>query len=188
MGQLTSFIFIVWIIFWVCWVVAAFSSKKNTTFNSGRNAIIRIPTVLIFIVIIELARNISGITYSNLVIHIQVIRSMGLIIFLAGLGLAAWARLYLGKNWGMPMSQKEKPELVTSGPYRYIRHPIYTGIIFALAGTALAVSLVWLLAVVFAAFNFIYSALQEEKYMTKQFPKQYDRYKRTSKMLIPYIY
>lgn len=63
-----------------------------------------------------------------------------LAIWVLGLGLAVWARIYLGRNWGMPTSTKEDPELVTSGPYRTIRHPIYTGILLAMIGSAIAVT------------------------------------------------
>ena len=60
-------------------------------------------------------------------------------MFASGIGLAIWARIHLGRNWGMPTSQKADPELVTTGPYRFVRHPIYTGLLVALLGTALAV-------------------------------------------------
>jgi protein-S-isoprenylcysteine O-methyltransferase Ste14 len=49
---------------------------------------------------------------------------LGLALFSAGLGFAIWARVRLGRNWGIPMTQKDEPELVTSGPYHLVRHPI----------------------------------------------------------------
>jgi len=85
------------------------------------------------------------------------------------------------------MSQKQDPELVTSGPYRYIRHPIYTGILFAMLGSSLVSSLFWLMVFAISGIYFIYSALIEEKLMMKQFPKVYSDYKRKTKMLIPFI-
>ena len=111
----------------------------------------------------------------------------GLVIFLLGLALAVWARVYLGRNWGMPMSQKADPELVTTGPYGMIRHPIYSGIILGMAGTAIAVSLYWLVAVAILGAYFLYSAVVEERTMTKLFPAAYPPYKRATKMLIPYL-
>jgi protein-S-isoprenylcysteine O-methyltransferase Ste14 len=47
---------------------------------------------------------------------------------------AVWARLHVGRNWGMPMTQRAEPELVTSGPYRFVRHPIYSGLLTAMLG------------------------------------------------------
>jgi protein-S-isoprenylcysteine O-methyltransferase Ste14 len=87
----------------------------------------------------------------------------------------------------MPMTHKDNPDLVTTGPYHAIRHPIYTGIILGLLGTALATSLYLLIAAVLLAGYFVYSALNEERYMTEQFPDQYPEYKAHSKMLIPFV-
>ena len=56
---------------------------------------------------------------------------LGLALFVVGLGFAIWARVNIGRNWGTPMTQKDEPELVTSGPYRLVRHPIYSGILVA---------------------------------------------------------
>ena len=88
----------------------------------------------------------------------------------------------------MPMSEKADPELVTTGPYRSIRHPIYSGIILAMIGTTIAVSLDWLVAVVVIGGFFIYSAIMEERIMTGLFPSASLRaYKQSSKMLIPFL-
>jgi protein-S-isoprenylcysteine O-methyltransferase Ste14 len=86
------------------------------------------------------------------------------------------------------MTQKDEPELVTSGPYRLVRHPIYSGILVAGVGTALALNWVWLAAVVLPAVFFIYSATVEERYLTEQFPDEYPAYKRSTKMLVPYVF
>jgi protein-S-isoprenylcysteine O-methyltransferase Ste14 len=85
------------------------------------------------------------------------------------------------------MSQKVDPDLVTTGPYRTIRHPIYSGIILAMVGTAVAVSWYWLIAVALLGAYFVYSAVIEERYMTKLFPNSYPQYKRSTKMLIPFV-
>jgi protein-S-isoprenylcysteine O-methyltransferase Ste14 len=77
---------------------------------------------------------------------------------------------------------------VTTGPYRTVRHPIYSGIILALIGTTIAVSLYWLVAVVFAGAYFSFSATREERYMAEQFPNAYPEYKRSTKMLIPHVF
>ena len=85
------------------------------------------------------------------------------------------------------MMQRDKPELVTSGPYRLVRHPIYSGILVAGIGTAVALSWLWLTAVALAGVYFLYSARVEERYMTDQFPDAYPVYKRSTKMLLPFI-
>jgi len=116
------------------------------------------------------------------------INVFGVIIFLLGFILSMWARICLGKNWGMPMSVKEKPELVTKGPYAYVRHPIYTGMIFAMLGTTLVVTIFWLIPFIILSAYFIYSLKIEEREMLKQFPKDYMAYKRRTKALIPFVY
>jgi protein-S-isoprenylcysteine O-methyltransferase Ste14 len=113
--------------------------------------------------------------------------AIGLALFAAGLGFAIWARVHIGRNWGHPMSQKEDPELVTSGPYRYVRHPIYSGIILAGVGTAVGLGWPVLLAVGLAAIYFSYSATVEERFMTEQFPETYPAYRSTTKMLVPFV-
>jgi protein-S-isoprenylcysteine O-methyltransferase Ste14 len=95
--------------------------------------------------------------------------------------------VYLGRNWGMPMSQRADPELVTTGPYARIRHPIYSGVIIGTVGTEIAVSPYWLNAVAILGAYFLFSAMIEERTMARLFPAAYPPYKGTTKMLIPYI-
>jgi protein-S-isoprenylcysteine O-methyltransferase Ste14 len=114
--------------------------------------------------------------------------AVGLAVVAVGLGLAVWARLYLGRNWGMPMTQRVAPELVTGGPYRSIRHPIYTGIITAMIGTAIAISLYGLIPVALLSGYFVYSARTEERFLADEFPETFPAYKRSTKMLVPFLY
>ena len=85
------------------------------------------------------------------------------------------------------MTQRADPELVTTGPYRRVRHPIYSGIIVAMAGTAIAVSPSWLIAAAVLGAYFLVSAVTEERTMATLFPAAYPPYKRATKMLIPYV-
>ena len=78
--------------------------------------------------------------------------------------------------------------MVTSGPYRLVRHPIYSGILVAGLGTALALSWQWLVAVILAGVYFVYSATVEERYLIEQFPDSYPQLRRSTKMLFPYIF
>lgn len=109
-------------------------------------------------------------------------------LFALGLGSAIWARLNIGRNWGAPMSQKDEPELVTSGPYRLVRHPIYSGIVLAVLGTAIVLSWLFLAALVLAGVYFTYSARVEKRYLTEQVPDTYPVYRRSTKMLVPFIF
>ena len=108
-------------------------------------------------------------------------------MFASGLALAVWARVDLGRNWGMPMTQKAEPELVTSGPYRFVRHPIYSGLLAAILGTALATNLIGVIIVAILGAYFYYSATVEEKNLTVTFPAAYPAYRASTKMLIPFV-
>jgi protein-S-isoprenylcysteine O-methyltransferase Ste14 len=171
-----------WAAFWIYWLVAAFSMKRGHVQWSRQ---LRIRGVLIVLVI--LLSHAGAFGRGDL--HSNPLRAgLGLFLFALGLGFAIWARLHIGRNWGIPMSQKDDPELVTSGPYRLVRHPIYSGILLAGIGTAVALNWLWLIAVALAGLYFVYSALNEERYLTEQFPDTYPPYQHSSRMLVPFIF
>jgi protein-S-isoprenylcysteine O-methyltransferase len=116
-----------------------------------------------------------------------VLPAIGSMLCVAGIALAIWARLHLGRNWSPAPALKEGHELVTSGPYRLVRHPIYTGILTALLGSSL-VSIAALIALVVVGAMFIWRVGAEEKLMMQQFPNEYPQYKRNTRALIPYVW
>lgn len=176
-------IFVCWPVFWIYWIAASFGAKTGRT-RWGQFAGFRVAIILLILLLVR-ARVFKGHQYTATAS--PWLQGIGLAVFLLGLALAVWARIYIGRNWGMPMSEKADPELVTTGPYHTIRHPIYSGIILAMIGTAIAVSLYWLIAVVLIGGYFIYSATREERYMVQTFPEAYPRYQRSTKMLIPFV-
>jgi protein-S-isoprenylcysteine O-methyltransferase Ste14 len=111
----------------------------------------------------------------------------GVVLCVAGVGVAILARVYLGRNWGLPISRKESPELVTNGPYGYVRHPIYSGFMLAMLGTAIGASVFWVVPLILLGGYFVYSARLEEKIMIAQFPEQYPAYMRRTWMLLPLV-
>jgi protein-S-isoprenylcysteine O-methyltransferase Ste14 len=171
-----------WLVFWIYWLAASAGVKAGRT-RWTRFAGFRVAIVLVALLLLRL-----GVFKGRTVTRDPWLQVIGLVIFFLGLALAVWARVYLGRNWGMPMSEKADPELVTTGPYSTVRHPIYSGIILAMIGTTVAVSLYWLVAVVLVGAYFIYSAEMEERYMAGRFPDAYPKYKQSTKMLIPFIF
>jgi protein-S-isoprenylcysteine O-methyltransferase Ste14 len=142
-----------WAAFWIYWFVAAFSVKRGRVAWS-RELRIRVVLGVLAIVLIRFgAFRDQGLTFDPWR------AGVGLVLFAVGLGFAIWARLHIGRNWGAPMSRKNQPELVASGPYRLVRHPIYSGALLAGAGTAVAL-------------------------LTDTYPA----YKRSTKMLVPFIF
>ena len=173
---------VIWAVFWLYWFASAIGVKSGRG-RWGQFAATRIGIILIALLALRL-----GVLRGHEATNNPALWGIGLAVFLFGLGLAVWARLYLGRNWGMPMTEKAEPELVRTGPYRYVRHPIYSGILLGMAGTAVAVSVYWLIAVVVLGGYFIYSAFIEERNMTRLLPDAYPEYKRSTKMLIPFIF
>ena len=123
----------------------------------------------------------------SLAVHSPILGAIGAAVFVTGIALAIWSRIQLGRNWGMPMTQKAEPELVTSGPYRFVRHPIYSGLLAGLLGTALVTNLIGLFIVAILGAYFYYCASVEEKDLTATFPTVYPAYRTSTKMLIPFI-
>ncbi len=171
-----------WAAFWVYWLIAAFSTKKGRV-PWSRELRIRAVIVVIVILLVRL-----GAFRGNGLNTDPWRMGTGLVLFALGLAFAIWARIHIGRNWGGPMTQKDEPELVTSGPYRLVRHPIYSGILVAVVGTAVALDWRWLIAAVLAGVYFLYSATVEERYLTEQFPDDYPVYRRSTKMLVPFIF
>lgn len=170
-----------WGSFWLYWLVAAFSMKRGRVPWSRE---LRIRAVIAVVVILSIRLG----AFRGRHLDTDPWRAgIGLALFALGLALALWARLHIGRNWGTPMTQKDEPELVTSGPYRRVRHPIYSGILAAGVGTALALNWFWLAAVLLAGIYFVYGAFVEERYLTERFPQAYPDYKRSTKMLIPFV-
>jgi protein-S-isoprenylcysteine O-methyltransferase Ste14 len=170
---------VLWVVFWVYWLASAAGAKRGS--RSRRTWPPRLIIVVLVLVLLRVFRP------GSLAVDDPILEAVGTVLFLAGLGLAVWARIYLGNNWGMPMTQKDDPELVTSGPYRLVRHPIYSGILLAILGTTLATTLYWLIALIVMGAYFLYSARVEERLMAETFPEAYPSYRASTKMLIPFL-
>ena len=121
--------------------------------------------------------------------HTEAILNAALLLTVLGCGFAIWARVTLGANWSGRVTVKEGHELVTRGPYRIARHPIYTGILLALVGTALAVG-EWrgIVAIVVIAMAFVLKISQEERMMMQTFPAAYPEYRQRVKALVPGVF
>jgi protein-S-isoprenylcysteine O-methyltransferase Ste14 len=181
---------ICWLILLGCWLVMAFDTKKSVRKGSWRTgAYVRLAVLIALVLILRFpeGRHLLRHARYTFLFPGPLVRAIGVAICALGVALAIWARVYLGRNWGMPRSLKENPELVTNGPYAVIRHPIYSGILAAVLGSALAESGLWLLPFVLFCAYFIYSATREEKNMTRQFPGAYPDYKKRTWMIIPFV-
>lgn len=181
-----------WLAILTVWFAFAINSKR--TIRTSRwwwGTWIRVAVVIVVLLLLHTSLFVQHGLFDQIAISTSpnlVSGTLGALLCVTGIAFAIWARVHLGRNWGMPMSLKEKPDLVMSGPYRFVRHPIYTGVLVALFGTALTVDLIWIVLFVVFGVYFIYSARVEEKLMLQQFPAKYPDYKARTKMLIPFLF
>lgn len=113
---------------------------------------------------------------------------IGTLLVGAGLGFAVWARLHLGRNWSGTVTVKEGHTLITTGPYRVVRHPIYSGMVLALIGTALAIAAArGFIGAALILVGFLVKIAVEEARMSETFP-EYEDYCRHTSRLIPGVF
>jgi protein-S-isoprenylcysteine O-methyltransferase Ste14 len=176
-----------WLVFLVVWLIGALGAKRSTR-RSWASLGIRIAFIVLVLYLVEHHDFIALGIGSPLFQTTQALAALGAGLAALGVALAIWARFYLGRNWGMPMSHRVEPELVTTGPYAYIRHPIYTGILLAFLGSGLAGAVWGLVLLVGFSIYFVYSASVEERDMASKFPSTYLEYKQRTNMLIPWVW
>jgi protein-S-isoprenylcysteine O-methyltransferase Ste14 len=116
----------------------------------------------------------------------MIVYLLGLLMVVAGLAFAIWARVHLGRNWSGTVTVKENHELIRSGPYAIVRHPIYTGLLLAVLGTAIVFG-EWrgLLAFCFLTIALLLKLQREERFMEERFPDTYPSYCAQVPALIP---
>lgn len=175
---------IVWVLIWICTAVAF---RPDSQGASGRP---RIPprqrwfrVVLAVCILLAIrTHHLGGTSFG------RGVGWVGVVACVVGLGIATWARVCLGRSWGMPMTVRATPRLVRSGPYRVVRHPIYSGLLLALIGSAVATGPGWLVAVIGGGAYFVMSIRVEEADMAAMFPDEYPEYVEQTKRLIPFVY
>jgi protein-S-isoprenylcysteine O-methyltransferase Ste14 len=178
-----------WLVFIAYWAIAAVGAKRNVT---GTPWWTQIAARFAIVVLVLIALRVPLLSHELRAVQIWQVQSvalgiLGAALTVLGVGVAVLARTYLGRNWGMPMSRKQDPELVTGGPYAFVRHPIYSGITLMMLGSAIGGSIHWMLPLVLAVAYFAYSARREEELMRAQFPDAYPHYMRRTWMLVPFV-
>ena len=117
-----------------------------------------------------------------------VVEGLGLVLIVGGLGFAVWARLHLGQNWSGTVTVKVNHELIRSGPYAWVRHPIYSGMLLAMAGTALENrELRGVIATLLLVTAFWMKSRIEDAAMARTFGAEYEGYRRSTGALIPHF-
>ena len=178
----------VWIVFLVYWQIKAFNTKTTQRLEPVASRILRVLIFLIAIALLSIPRIPLPWIYVQLWPNSLLTFWLGAAITIAGLLFAVWARAYLGTNWSRSVTIKQGHELITTGPYAVVRHPIYTGILTGFLGMAIAISQVRgfiVLVLIFVAFWI--KLRMEEQWMRSQFGEAYATYAHQTAALVPYL-
>lgn len=193
-------ILISWAAFFLFWIVSAFNVKRDVRGGGMMSVWYRylLLRVIVVAAVIFVALRIStgtahystlDVSFARLIFAPPVVLGwIGAACAIAGVAFAIWARVYLGRNWSPAPAVKEDHELVTGGPYAYVRHPIYTGVILIGFGSALTGSALGLGIFVVMSAIFLLRVPREERIMLELFPNQYPAYQARTKRLIPFIW
>jgi protein-S-isoprenylcysteine O-methyltransferase Ste14 len=115
------------------------------------------------------------------------IEMLGAALAVAGVAFAIWARRHIGKNWSGTVTIKKEHELIRAGPYAHIRHPIYTGMLLAVVGTAIAIGEYRaLVALALLLIGFIAKAKREESFLATKFGPSFDEHRRRTGFFLPH--
>jgi protein-S-isoprenylcysteine O-methyltransferase Ste14 len=184
-------IFACWDIFILFWLINMFTNKRTVHRESAASRLAyTIPFLFAFWLMFGIAFRRRLHPFALVVLP----RSTGLDILalgitVLGLCLAIWARVTLGKNWSGSVTYKENHELIIRGPYAFVRHPIYSGMLLMFLGTALATGTVGsLLAFPILFVSFWIKYRQEEALMIEHFGNQYLDYMKHVRALIPFVF
>ncbi len=122
----------------------------------------------------------------NVLPHTLLFACAGVVLTLAGVGIAIWARLVLGRNWSGNVTLKQEHSLIRTGPYRWVRHPIYTGMLLAMLGTAIAEGQVCdFCGVALLLVSFHFKSRTEDDFMRRAFGAEHDAYREQTGALLP---
>jgi protein-S-isoprenylcysteine O-methyltransferase Ste14 len=184
-----TLIVVLWVIWLVVWTAAAFFVKRTQRKEPlGLILYERVP-VIVGAVMLVWPQWLPASLTKRLFIEGPGLALSALVLVIAGMLFAYWARVRLGRNWSGQIIVKNGHTLITSGPYRWVRHPIYSGMTTALVGTALAIGAPYgFIALALIVYGFLVRVRLEEVLMRDIFPGEYDRYSRHTARLIPGVY
>lgn len=178
-----------WLIFCLYWVVSALRVKRTQQMEAagrrfGTVAILAVAAFLLF------ARRVNlGILSQRLIPENEALKAVSIVLVASGVAIAIWARRHIGEYWSSRVALKEDHQLIQSGPYARVRHPIYSGILLAMIGTGLFVgewrAMIGVLLVFAAHWQ---KARREEKLLAEQFGSSYREYCGRTGSLIPRLH
>ncbi|HVP96378.1 isoprenylcysteine carboxylmethyltransferase family protein [Methanoregula sp.] len=179
---------LVWIVFYAYWLISAWQTRSPVKRTQSRLSFLMYGVIWVVIGLLFVSWISPELVAARLVPAGLIFTLAGLLITVAGLAFAVWARVHLGSNWSARPTIRTEHTLTRTGPYRYVRHPIYSGILLGLLGTAIGIGYFIIFACVLILLaGFVIKFRMEEKYLEEEFGEEYARYRQEVKALIPYV-
>ena len=175
-----------WIVFVLYWIVSAIRTRDTLqTESSGSRYAILLIEIAGFVL---LFRHSAGVGFLGERFMHRTLASaiIGSILTWVGIGLAIWARYHLAEYWSARITIKQDHQLIRTGPYARLRHPIYSGIILAAIGSAVVIDQ-WrcVLGVCLVLIGYCIKARKEETMLTQQFGDAFREHQKQTGFLIP---
>jgi protein-S-isoprenylcysteine O-methyltransferase Ste14 len=182
-----------WALFGMYWLIAARRGKvarsRESTSESPAYRLARLLLLAITFALLFAKWTAVGFLGKPSLPETPSIAYIGLALALAGMVIAMWARIHLGQYWSDKVVLKVDHQLISSGPYARMRHPIYSGVLLGVAGTALVVG-EWrgLLAFLLLLVNYAVKARREDNILAGAFAENFADHKRRAGFLLPRLY
>jgi protein-S-isoprenylcysteine O-methyltransferase Ste14 len=178
-----------WLLWCLYWFISARGTKSTARRESLASRVTHLTPLVIGLMLIAFARLPGNLWSGHVLPPSLALYWVGVGLTAAGLGFTVWARVHLGANWSGTVTLKESHELIRSGPYAWVRHPIYTGLLTATLGSAIARD-EWRAVIGFALVvaSLVWKLKLEERWMREIFGDQYVKYAREVRALVPGVY
>jgi protein-S-isoprenylcysteine O-methyltransferase Ste14 len=178
-----GYLWCAWVVIWMIWAIRTKPVQQRESISSRLSYTVLVVAAFWLIFGNDVPRDWLRV---RLYESSPMSAALGIAITAAGLAFSVWARAYLGTNWSSTVTVKVGHQLVRTGPYRWVRHPIYSGLILAMVGTAVERRQVrGIIAVALLYAGFKIKSRIEERAMTSTFGADYDDYSRTTGAIVP---
>ena len=178
----------IWAAFWVYWFISAARTRASTKRRQSFPPLLLVTFLLILAWALFAVVAPPGLLQERVLPANDWTLSTGLAFTALGLGFAVWARVHLGRNWSSRPTIRVGHTLVRTGPYRFVRNPIYTGLLIGFTGTAIVIGAFWaFVLILFLTAAFLMRIREEEKLLLGEFGEEYEKYRREVRALIPYL-
>jgi protein-S-isoprenylcysteine O-methyltransferase Ste14 len=185
--QLLHLLGAIWTVFGVYWLLAGTRGKQEQTSESPIYRALRLAIlVVVFTLLFAKWTARVGPLGSSFLIHRPVLGYIGFVLALAGIALAMWARIHLGQFWSDKVVLKVDHQLIRTGPYAHLRHPIYSGVLLGVAATALVLG-EWrgVVAFLILLINYWIKARREDRMLADRFRESFAEHAKHAGFLLP---